>query len=498
MAISRRGFLTLSGTASAAVALSACSAASRKIASDDLPESIHITGADAVIVRALNRAGYGPRPGDAAHAAGIGLAGWLEQQLQPNSIDDPAADLFVRNLNFYQRDVTDLLAQDYTDQTRELEMATIGRAIYSKRQLAEAMVEFWSDHFNIYLGKKEHMVSLKIVDDRDVIRPHALGKFRDLLFASAHSPAMMLYLDNLVNFKGAPNENYARELMELHTLSVHGLYTQTDIQELARALTGWRVYLNGRLDGQFMFDADQHDFGAKTILGRMFPAGRGEEEVLKVLEILVTHPATAKFIATKLARRFVADDPPAPLVEDVAQIYLATGGDIQAMLKTIFLSQEFASAPPRLKRPYAYMISALRALHADVGLRGYRQLTDHWLHQMGQALYHWPPPDGYPDTSRKWAAGLLPRWNFGLALATDQIEGVRVPFERLMEAGGVSDAAGAVEFFGGLLFSRPLSGPERALFGAYVGGGKLTDGGVQQRLKEAIGLMIASPAFQWT
>ena len=220
--LTRRGFLSAGGLASVTLALSACSAASRKIAADDLPQRLVLGRTDAAVVRLLNRAGYGPRPGEVSTASGIGLAGWIEQQMQPDGIDDKASDLFERNLNYYQRDVTELLSMEYTDQARELQMATAGRAILSKRQLKEAMTEFWSDHFNIYLGKKEHIVSLKIIDDREVIRPNVLGKFRDLLFGSAHSPAMMLYLDNLVNFSGSPNENYARELLELNTLSVHG------------------------------------------------------------------------------------------------------------------------------------------------------------------------------------------------------------------------------------------------------------------------------------
>ncbi|MFQ5437116.1 MAG: DUF1800 family protein, partial [Anaerolineae bacterium] len=246
MTLTRRNFLKLGGLTAVAAA-SGCSVIGREIAQRDIPDALPIpTGQPpdrqtSLPHRLLNRAAYGPRPGDLAQVEAMGVEQWLEAQLHPDQIDDPAATLVERGLSLYQMDMSQLLVQEPKDAAQELIGATIARAILSKRQLYEVMVEFWSDHFNIYLRKHKLMPLLKLADDRDVIRPHALGKFRDLLFASAHSPAMLVYLDNIQNEKGHPNENYARELMELHTLGVHGGYTQTDVQELARMLTGWGV-----------------------------------------------------------------------------------------------------------------------------------------------------------------------------------------------------------------------------------------------------------------
>ena len=216
----------------------------------------------------------------------------------------------------------------------ELRQATLMRQLYSKRQLYEIMVEFWSDHFNIFIEKGNGFY-LKTVDDREVIRKHALGSFRDLVWASAHSPAMMIYLDNQANEKSHPNENYARELMELHTLGVDGGYTQKDVMELARCLTGWNVKEHFWL-GDFVFKEDLHDTGEKNVLGLSIqPSGIKEAE--QVIEMLVTHPSTAKFISTKLARRFIADDPPQELIEKAAQTFLDTKGDIKSVLRVILL-----------------------------------------------------------------------------------------------------------------------------------------------------------------
>jgi uncharacterized protein (DUF1800 family) len=500
MAFSRRSFLRTGSVGGLALFLSACTAAARKITSDELPADLALPSATpevARIVRLINRVGYGTRPGDLAGAAALGFEAYLEQQLQPDQVADPSANMVVRHMDSYHMDIGPLLTTDWHDALHELQAATAGRALYSHRGLYEAMVEFWSDHFNIYGHKVDKLVFLKIVDDREVIRPHALGKFRDLLYASSHSPAMLFYLDNVVNLKDQPNENYAREIMELHTLGVNGGYTQQDVRELARILTGWHIHDRGLNDGELFFNPDQHDTDQKILLGHVFPAGRGEEELRDALEILLAHPSTAQFIAHKLVRRFVADDPPADLVDQVAGVYKSTDGDIRSMLRTIFLSAHFEGAPPKLRRPYTFMIAALRALNCDVAGRAYRPLFDRWLHDLGQPLFEWPPPDGYPDMAKAWSASLLPRWNFALSLLTGEIEGVSVPFDRLLEAGDAAKVDDALTLFSGLLFGRPLTDSERTGLSAYVGSGKLTDGETSLRLKEAVALMLASPAFQW-
>jgi hypothetical protein len=513
MRMSRRDFLKLGGLAATTATVSACSALGRRLAQSELPESLLAPtampagsplisappGLPAQVVnpigRTLNRAGYGPRPGDLERVTAIGLPAYLEEQLAPDSLDDSPAELLVRGLTYYPMEIGQLVDQEPADVARELGLATFGRALYSRRQLYEAMVEFWSDHFNIYLRKSPLQLFLKVVDDREVIRPHALGRFRDLLHASAHSPAMLVYLDNVRNVKGQPNENYARELMELHTLGVHGGYSQRDVQELARALSGWGVRRRGPRQGQFFFDFGEHDDGEKEILGHHFPAGQGEQDVLQALDILAAHPSTARFIATKLVRRFVADDPPLALVNRVAAVFESSGGDIKSLLRAIFLSEEFATAPAKLKRPYTFMLSALRALNCDLARP--RPLAG-WLERMGQPLFLWPAPNGYPDVSPAWAANLLPRWNFALALMGGQVGGLRAPLDDLLAAGSATTTPAALELLAGLTIGRPLDGQAQALFGQYVGDGTLTAAIRAGRLPDVVALLLASPAFQWS
>src|SRR5688572_27691496 len=295
MTLSRRDFLKLSGLVATSTALSACSPSifQRVAGKPSLLAWAPLNGVDFL---ALNRLSFGLRTAERARFEQIGLQAWVEEQLAPESIDDFDCDLQLKSfdtLTMKAQDLADLsnkLFEELDKQTipDELRRATLLRQVYSRRQLFEVMAEFWSDHFNITTEKGD-CYYLKTVDDREVIRKHALGSFRDLLWASAHSPAMLVYLDNQVNHKGAPNENYARELMELHTLGVQGGYSQQDVMELARALTGWTVKPNF-WRGQFKFDAGQHDPGLKRVLGlTLEPAGQAEAE--QVLEVLAAHPS---------------------------------------------------------------------------------------------------------------------------------------------------------------------------------------------------------------
>jgi uncharacterized protein (DUF1800 family) len=369
--------------------------------------------------------------------------------------------------------------------TGELQMSRIIRAVYSERQLQEVMVDFWTNHFNVYAAKGADRWLLTSYD-RDTIRPHTLGKFYDLLLADAESPAMLFYLDNFQSVspdaeqlqqRGAGrgplaqlmrnnpqqqrpkqqrrgiNENYARELMELHTLGVDGGYTQKDVQEVARCFTGWTIFaprgagaaaqaiMNGpRADmlrenaGKFYFNARVHDDGEKVVLGHKIPAGGGMGDGLAVLKILVQQPATAKFIATKLVRHFVSDDPPPALVDRVAQTFLKTDGDIREVLKAIFFSPEFNSADAyraKVKRPFELAISAMRTLGADTN--GGPQMHQ-WIARMGQPLYGFQTPNGYSDVAENWVntGALLERMNFALALASNRIPGTRVDLSRFV------------------------------------------------------------------
>jgi uncharacterized protein (DUF1800 family) len=369
--------------------------------------------------------------------------------------------------------------------TGELQMSRILRAVYSERQLQEVMVDFWTNHFNVYAAKGADRWLLPAYD-RDTIRPHTLGKFYDLLLADAQSPAMLFYLDNVqsvspnaqplqprpgaargplaaLNLPNTPqrpqqqrrgiNENYARELMELHTLGVDGGYTQKDVQEVARCFTGWTIIaprgagaaaqavMNGPMAemartkaGSFIFRPAVHDNGEKIVLGHKIPAGGGMKDGLMVLDILSHQPATARFIATKLVRRFVSDEPPPALVDRVAQTFLKTDGDIREMLRTIFYSPEFNSQDAyraKVKRPFELAISAVRTIGAETN--GGPQFHQ-WIQRMGQPLYGFQTPNGYSDVAENWVntGALLERMNFALALVSNRIPGTRVDLSRLM------------------------------------------------------------------
>jgi len=323
---------------------------------------------------------------------------------------------------------------------QELIDSRMYRGLYSNRQLEEVLVDFWLNHFNVFNGKGPERMLLTSYE-RDAIRPHVLGKFRDLLLATARHPAMLYYLDNwqsqAVRDDAPPlpanvrrpglNENYGRELMELHTLGVDGGYTQADVVAVARAFTGWTIYDPTRI-AEFQFNPAVHDRKEKIVLGQKIPAGGGEQDGIQVIDILARHPSTARFISRKLAQRFVADDPPASLVDRMAATFTATGGDLRAVADTMLTSREFLSEgawQAKLKSPLEMVLSSVRVLGADV--------TDPMplaqrIAELGQPLYGKAEPTGYSTTSDAWSnsAGFLGRINFAGALVAGKIEGVKV------------------------------------------------------------------------
>ena len=312
----------------------------------------------------------------------------------------------------------------------ELQRADLLCAVYGRNQLLERMTDFWLNHFNIYALKTNSAFRLA-GDTRKVIRANALGKFPDMLRASAHSPAMLGYLDNTSNKSGVPNENYARELMELHTLGVHGGYTQRDVMEVARCLTGWTVedrFLHPR--GKFRFNPDVHDTGSNFVLGHVIPAGGFQEDGEMVLDILAKHPATAKHISTKLCRQFLGREDSA-WIDRLSAVYLASGGDLRSILHPLLTSQDLLVAPPIAKRPLDYVASALRACNADTDCG--HAVVDH-VTKMGQAPQLWPMPDGYPDKADAWTGSMLGRWNFAVALSTGRIQGTGIEVDGLGNA----------------------------------------------------------------
>jgi uncharacterized protein (DUF1800 family) len=413
---------------------------------------------DQQAVHVLNRLAFGPRPGDVERVQRMGVQRYIDEQLHPESIPMPP-ELAARldQLETVQRSAGTALGEylelrkevrneeegakqrrriEQGRATREEAEARLVRAIDSPRQLEEVMVDFWFNHFNVFAGKGIDR-ALVASYERDAIRPYALGSFRTLLGATAKHPAMLFYLDNVVssapgsNAKGRGknkseglNENYARELMELHTLGVDGGYTQRDVTELARMLTGWTFDQRRlvRAGETFRFDAGRHDKDAKTWLGReILPSGQGEGEL--ALDVLAMHPATARHVSFQLAQYFVSDTPPPDLVDRMARTWLASQGDIRAVLKTLFSSSEFmdsTAAGAKFKTPYQFVVSAARASDAPLANIGPLVNT---MSQLGMPLYGCQTPDGYKNTQDAWLNpdALTRRIAFATALAQGRL-----------------------------------------------------------------------------
>ena len=335
----------------------------------------------------------------------------------------------------------------------ELQRAKLLRAVYSERQLFEMMVDFWENHFSIFANKDDDRYLLTGYD-RETIRPFAMGRFRDLLGATAHSPAMLYYLDNWrssvprpyaatkdkpAGVDGGINENYARELMELHTLGVDGGYTQKDVQEIARCFTGWTIQKPNE-QGLFLYRPGLHDDGEKIVLGHKILPGGGPADGERVLDILATHPATARFIATKLARRFISDEPPQSVIDRAAAVFLKTDGSIREMLRAIVTSPEFFSTTAfraKMRSPFEYVAAAMRALNAETD--GDRPVLDA-IGRMGQPVFGRITPDGYADRADQWlsSGAMIARFNFASALATNRIKGTKIDVALLLS--GVDQA----------------------------------------------------------
>ncbi len=429
-------------------------------------------------IRLLNRAGYGPRPGDLEEVMTVGYEAYLQEQLNPAGIDDVEVEQILADNDLYRASTQTLLEEEPRDLFFALGWETLARKIYSKKQLYEALVEFWSDHFHIYPRKARLLSGLKVVDDREVIRPHALGRFRDLLAASVHSPAMLVYLDNVRNIAESPNENYARELLELHTMGVNAGYSQDDVEAVARLLTGLSVRPRGSDRGEVIFVNRRHDNREKSVLGTTFAANQGEQDIEDLIDFLASHPKTADFISYKLVRRFVSDVPPPALVNSASQIFQQSDGDIQAVMSHILLSSEFANADPKLKRPLTFFASVCRALDADIRPT---QILGMILTQLGQVPFMWPAPNGYPDVAHAWTGTLLARWNLALALAHREIDSISYPdidTERLLQAVRLSNLTS--DDLRALLTEYAQTSEERTVMKG-----------------DLLALWLSSPEFQW-
>ena len=560
------------------------------------------------IIHVLNRLGYGPRPGDVERVGKMGLQNYLQHQLHPERIDDSTLRADLAKYDILTMDASELTRTFREEQeaqrqrqreqaeaekksgmsgtpggsstnmdqrppsanrrpngdgprrsfiaVAELQDAKIISAIESPRQLYEVLVDFWSNHFNIDVRKGPCRV-LKVVDEREVIRPHVFGKFRDLIEASAKSPAMLHYLDNFQNSAsreispneqrprqrvlpqtpnapvqpadnkprtvGGINENYAREIMELHTLGVDGGYTQKDVQEVARCFTGWTV---NQPTGEFVFAPRRHDDGPKTVLGHAIPPNGGIKDGEMVLDILASHPSTAKFIATKLCRRLVSDDPPPALVDRITSVFLQTDGDLRQVVQAIIFSPEFFSPQAyraKIKSPFEFAVSAVRAaggkittddvvpldryLAMEAGAtfgRGMERLASAkrkslniQIIEMGQPLFAHQAPTGYPEDSRKWVntGALISRMNFALALAEHKLTDVSVTPADLIHGVDIDKPDIVLDRLNQAFLQGELTVPTRATLEKHLTANEDAEASTVN-IPELTALILGSPEFQ--
>ncbi|HEX4003271.1 MAG TPA: DUF1800 domain-containing protein [Candidatus Acidoferrales bacterium] len=558
---------------------------------------------DEAALHALNRLGYGPRPGDVQRVEQMGLEKWIDQQLDPDSIDDAALDERMQKYPTLAMSSQQLLdqfpppalaakqagetKQDYKQQMQEkrrdamadvaqmgndnidkaqealakiqgpgrivaeLSMAKIDRAVYSNRQLEAVMEDFWFNHFNVFAGKgPERWMLTSYV--RDTIRPNTMGKFQDLLTATAKSPAMLFFLDNWLSvdpaafkehqqeiaerrarFQGAfgggfrpfgtpqqqgaevnaqqqrpkqqedrgLNENYGREVMELHTVGVDAGYTQQDVIEMAECLTGWTVR-EPRRDPEFVFKPEFHAAGKKVVMGHTFDYG-GEKDGEEALAMLANDPHTAKFISTELARHFVSDTPPPALVARMTKTYESTGGDIRSVLKTMIYSPEFWSKETyraKVKTPFELVASTARALDADVSVSLPLAV---WVGRMGEPLFLCQPPTGYSDKASTWVntGALLNRLNFALGFATDRMAGANVDLADLFGEDASKDPQMALTratdlFLDGQLAPTTMQTLEARLNDPQILQARLDDPVKQVNEGLLSGLVLGTPEFQ--
>jgi uncharacterized protein (DUF1800 family) len=560
---------------------------------------------DEAIMHALNRLAYGPRPGDVERIREMGLQKWIDKQLDPDSINDSALDKRLENyttLKMSSKQLVDtypppaqaakqggLTKQEYQEQLKqkrqdamaqamnasdgnsdrgeqqlakiqgpgriiaELSMAKLDRAVYSDRQLEAVMEDFWFNHFNVYAGKgADRWLLTSYV--RDTIRPHTMGKFEDLLIATAKSPAMLFFLDNWLSADpaaaaqmqreqamrrqryqgifgggfpptpgtfpgpatGVPgaqqrqaqqkevrglNENYGREVMELHTIGVDAGYTQTDVTQMAEILTGWTVR-EPRKDPEFFFNDRIHAQGKKTVMGRTFDYG-GMKDGEEALKMLANDPHAAQFISTELARHFVSDNPPKPLIDRMVKDYEATGGNIRSLLKTMVYSPEFWSNETyraKVKTPFELVASTARALDANVSVS--LPLVQ-WVTRMGEPLFQCQPPTGYSDKSETWVntGALLNRMNFALGFATDRVAGANVDLNSMFGDAAATDPQMALSHAFQAFLDDQVSSQTRETIEARLSDPQILQAQLDDPVKHVnegliSGLVLGAPEFQ--
>ncbi|WP_457631285.1 DUF1800 domain-containing protein [Oceanithermus sp.] len=451
----------------------------------------------------LLRLGFLPRGWAAERLRELGAEAFVEEQLHPESIpEDPLAQRKLERMKLIELSPRALARVDNGEGRARVQLLRrwLVRNSRSRRRLAARLTGFWANHFYVPADPAAH----RHADYLRTLETHALGGFRHLLFAVARHPAMLVYLDNDSNVADHPNENYARELLELHTLGVDGGYGEGDVKEAARALTGWTTH--PRTEGGFYFDPDVHDTGPKRILGHAFPAGRGIEDGLALLDLLARHESTARFLAYKLSLWFVSDDPPASLVEKLAAVFQRERGEIRPVLRALFASSEFyAAAGQRLRTPWEFLSAAVAATGAE--------FLDDWvlidaLNRLGQPFFGWKTPDGYPTRAAAWsgASGLLARWQVALELAQEADSdpdggwGVLSHLEdRVPTARTVGDW---VKTASRQVWGRAPAGERLAALVDYASDGRgpdrpLTTALAGRKRGGLYALLLAAPEFQW-
>lgn len=495
-----------------------------------------------ISVIALTRMGYGPAPEDWAKFKALGdtddkrFTTYVEQQLDPDSIDDAACDAKLAEQGFTTlAKSADQIWQDHVvgDTERylpayETRKAAFIRAIHSKRQLKELLVEHWHDHFNVYAW--DYWTAPSFVQlDRDVIRKHCLGNFRTLLEAVAQSPAMLYYLDNQSNSGDRPNENYARELFELHVMGAENYfgvrsiddptikdaegnrlgYVDADVYGATTCFTGWRI---NESTGRFTFDESRHFPYQKFVLGKIIDANRGIQDGKDVLDLLAYHPASARYICRRLCRRLISDNPPESIVQAAADVFVANKSapdQLKKVVRTILLSNEFRTTwGQKIKRPFEYSVSLLRAVFANFAP------TDSffWSYEgIGQPLFAWRPPNGYPDLREDWSSTMpmLQRWrhcnwlfNWKIGGEGADAETFRLHPETKIPPANITTPAEYVDYWSHFILGRTLPEAERQPIIEFMAAGRNPDfdlpaDQIAERLRHMVTLICMSPSFQW-
>ncbi len=445
----------------------------------------------------MDRLGYGPRPESIEEILDRGPERWIKDQLEPST--DGGLETRLRAFPTLSYSIAETLTRYNADQRslalslQEFRSAHFVRAVHSRNQLQEVLTDFWFNHFNVF--ENDNPTNYGVVQyEREVIRPHVLGRFKDLLTAVANSWAMMSYLDNYLSSARSINENYARELMELHTLGVDGGYTQADVVQVARAFTGWGI---DNRAGTFLYRGANHDQTAKTVLGQTLPANQGKKDGDDVLEMLARHPSTARFISTKLCRRFVSDTPGESVIARGADAFTRSEGDIAEVMRAIIGTPDFwndAFGPGKIKTPHEYVVSALRAVAAEVtSARSFVEGGRSTLTAMGMPTYEALDPTGWSDRGSDWLpnpGSHLNRMNFALRLVSQSLEGVSVDLRALIGDADPADAAAVTAVVDRRIFGGTLSPDVAAACRAVTRTGSLLPG------FKAVGMALASPAFQ--